>query len=421
MRWLITPGTVFILAGWPVPAFAHAAAGNREGWFPLDPWGLSILVCASVIYLIGFRNLRRRSGRRVATTDAYVAFIAAVVVALLVLTGPLDHLADELFSAHMVQHLMLMLSVAPLLVIARAGIVVYWALPVRTRKRIGLWWIRGNGTLLQPLLTSPVAIWAWFCGAFVFWHIPGPYEWALKNNSLHILEHLFFVVTAYGFWSVVMEPVGRRRLDYGATLLFVSTAAVVSGLPGALLILTTHPLYRGHAAGAAEWGLSLVQDQQLGGLIMWVPGGFAYLSAVSVLVLRWLEDAERRSLRLKPLGSILCLLLLLPLAGCNVPQARTSAASAVGDPVKGQALIVSVGCYTCHTIPGVDRAHGRVGPPLTEFGQRTMIAGMLPNTPTNLVRWIRNPQAIVPGNAMPDADLSDEDARNIAAYLYTLQ
>ena len=420
MRRLITPGTVLILAGWPVPAFAHAVAGNQEGWFPLDPWGLSILAGASLIYLIGFRNLRRRSGRRVATTDAYVAFIAAVVVALLALTGPLDHLAGELFSAHMVQHLTLMLTVAPLLVVARAGIIVYWALPVGARKGIGLWWIRGKGSLLQPLLTNPIAIWAWFCGAFAFWHIPGPYDWALKNNGVHILEHLFFVFTAYGFWSVVMEPVGRRRLDYGSTLLFVSTAAVVSGLPGALMILTTRPLYPGHAAGVAGWGLSLVQDQQLGGLIMWIPGGFAYLAAIAVLVLRWLEDAERRSLSLRPLAPLLCVPLLLALAGCDAPQARRSTASQLGDPAKGRALIKSVGCYTCHTIPGIDRGRGRVGPPLIEFGQRTMIAGMLPNTPSNLVRWLRTPQAIVPGNAMPDTDLSEEDARDIAAYLYTL-
>ncbi len=421
MRALIVTIAGISAAAWPVAALAHAGAEAGEGWFPLEPWGFSLMAAASLIYLLGFRNMRRRSGTRVATPGAGAAFAAAVGVALAVLTGPLDHLADELFSAHMAQHLTLMLVVAPLLVLARAGMVVFWALPASVRKPLGTWWTHGSGALLQPLLTSPIAIWSWFCGAFVFWHLPGPYEWALRNEAVHILEHLFFVVTAYAFWSIVIEPLGRRRLDYGAALLFVATAAVVSGLPGALMILTSRPLYGGHASGVAEWGLTLVEDQQLGGLIMWIPGGFAYLAAVSMLLFRWLDDAERRALRLRPLAPLLCLLAILPLAGCDAPLARQSGAAQIGDPDRGEKLITSVGCSTCHKIPGIARANGMVGPPLTNFRKRTIIAGMLPNTPDNLVRWLRRPQAVVPGNAMPDIGLSEEDARNIAAYLYTIE
>jgi cytochrome c1 len=92
-----------------------------------------------------------------------------------------------------------------------------------------------------------------------------------------------------------------------------------------------------------------------------------------------------------------------------------------GNASRGSQRITEFGCAACHTIPGVKNANGNVGPPLTRIGDRTYIAGMLRNTPANLVRWIREPQAVVPGNAMPDMKISEADARDIAAYLYTIR
>lgn len=92
-----------------------------------------------------------------------------------------------------------------------------------------------------------------------------------------------------------------------------------------------------------------------------------------------------------------------------------------GDARRGPKLIVHFGCAGCHTVPGVAGARGTVGPPLTQFAARGYIAGMLRNTPPNLVRWIRDPQGVVPGNAMPNMGVSDAQARDIAAYLYTLR
>ena len=108
----------------------------------------------------------------------------------------------------------------------------------------------------------------------------------------------------------------------------------------------------------------------------------------------------------------------------------TSVAALSGEPafripgsniVRGREEIVSTGCAACHTIPGIAGATGNVGPPLTRFGDRTFVAGMLPNTPTNLVRWIRFPQSVVPGNAMPNMQIGEAEARDIAAFLYTLR
>jgi len=109
------------------------------------------------------------------------------------------------------------------------------------------------------------------------------------------------------------------------------------------------------------------------------------------------------------------------LAACEPRPQNQAMAVAGGDPDRGAALIGQVGCGACHQIPGVTAAAGEVGPPLTHIAQRTVIAGVLANTPDNLIRWIQTPQAVVPGNAMPDMGLNPQQARDIAAYLGTLQ
>lgn len=92
-----------------------------------------------------------------------------------------------------------------------------------------------------------------------------------------------------------------------------------------------------------------------------------------------------------------------------------------GNAARGRELVSEFGCARCHTIPGIAGPKGNVGPPLTKFGERTFVAGMLRNTPSNLQHWIRSPQSVVPGNAMPDMGVTEQQARDIAAFLYTLR
>jgi cytochrome c1 len=122
------------------------------------------------------------------------------------------------------------------------------------------------------------------------------------------------------------------------------------------------------------------------------------------------------------LGAGLVLMAVGALAGCTGGHATRPYSVAVdGSPQRGRALIVHYGCGACHTIPGIYTARGLVGPPLFFWSRRTMIAGELPNNPANLVRWIENPPAIEPGTAMPNLGVTPPQARDIAAYLYTLQ
>ncbi|HEY7298373.1 MAG TPA: c-type cytochrome [Xanthobacteraceae bacterium] len=121
-------------------------------------------------------------------------------------------------------------------------------------------------------------------------------------------------------------------------------------------------------------------------------------------------------------GLSISLLIPLVLAGCNDDSgARAAGLSIAGDPQHGSALIGQYGCGSCHTIPGIADADGLVGPPLTRIGSRIYIAGILRNTPENMVAWLRDPQAFVPGNAMPNVGLDEQNARDVAAFLATLR
>jgi cytochrome c1 len=121
-------------------------------------------------------------------------------------------------------------------------------------------------------------------------------------------------------------------------------------------------------------------------------------------------------------GAVLSVWLIAGMLGCNAGQAKRSyAVGGIGNAEHGKQLITHYGCGACHMVPGVHAARGLVGPPLFFFSERTMIAGELPNTPANLARWIQHPRQVEPNTAMPDLGVTDYEAYDIAAYLYTLR
>ncbi|HEX6957883.1 MAG TPA: cytochrome c oxidase assembly protein [Ferrovibrio sp.] len=380
---------------------------------------IAALLAAVALYTAGRRRLSRRAGRPVIAMTARLAFYAAMAALAAALISPIDGYATILFSIHMVQHLLLIIVAAPLLAWSRPLLVLFWSLPRAWRKRLAAGWLARSLPRHVGWAAHPLSLWGLFCGIFVFWHLPGPYQWALGDDLLHSFEHVSLLAAAYGFWSVVIVPDGRRRLDYGTSLLFVASAAIFSGLPGALMILATHLLYAAHAVTVMPWSLTPLQDQQLAGLIMWIPAGMAYLAAICALFVCWLRDAEKRAnARLTTIGPLLIVALLM--AGCDEPQAAQMKDFG-GNAERGKSAISQIGCGSCHIIPGVTGARGLAGPPLSQMGRRAYVAGVLPNTPENLMAWLQHPQRIAPGNAMPDMDLSERQARDIAAYLYTLR
>lgn len=413
-----------------------AGAGARFAELPWN-WEAWILICLGLAvfgYTRGLWRLDPEVRARVFGVWRGASFAGGIGTLFVALISPFDALDDELFSAHMVQHLCLMMVAAPLLVWGRPAMAFLWAFPLRSRRALGRFWSvsglqRGVDSLMSPLL-----VWTLCSAVLWFWHIPAAYGWALENGAVHTLEHFCFLLTALMFWTLVLEPFGRRRLSYGQTILFVATLGVQNGLLGALLTFAGHPFYRAHFTTTAAWGLTPLEDQQLAGLIMWMPASLIHLGALVVLFIAWMKDAESAARRATSsltatklsnaslrYGAIVTILLTVSLSGCARDEAHSVWSIPGASPARAPALLKAYGCSACHAIPGVDDAGGLAGPPLAHFGRRTYIAGVLSNRPENLVRWIRVPQTVIPGNAMPNTGVTAADARDIAAYLYTLQ
>jgi cytochrome c oxidase assembly factor CtaG len=403
------------------PAWAHGGREHDLDW-SWNPVVILALAVAGAWYACGVRRLR---GARCASAPRRACFASATVIVFLALVSPIDALGDRLFAAHMIQHLLLIVVAAPLFALAAPAPVLLAGLPRRWRLGVlRVWRWRPTRAAIDGLF-HPAVVWTAFCGTIVFWHFPAPYRWALHDGPLHAVEHLTFLLSALLFWTVVFDRAVRRRLNHAATLLLIVTAAILSDLPGALMLLAPRPFYPTSAADAAAWGLTPLQDQQLAGVIMWVPMSFAFIGAGIWVFLRWMKAAEQGALRaVRRTRAATAMLMLLAVPCLSLEAARQAHAAsplgAQGDWRRGAALIGRLGCGGCHTIPGIDNAKGRVGPPLTGFGDRLYVAGMLPNTPDNLIAWIENPQRIVPGNVMPILGINDSDARDIATYLYTL-
>jgi len=293
----------YLFSGFAIAAclsFASPARASGESFAQLGwnwEWWILVLLATAVFgYVRGLLCMDPKARLHVFGFGRYLAFGAGIAVLFVALISPLDALDDQLFSAHMVQHMALMLIAPPLLVWGRPATAWLWAFPLPARRGIGRFWMGAPGVQGSiRALMAPLAVWVLSSFALWFWHLPGPYGWALVNEWVHTLEHSCFFLTSLAFWSLVLAPYGRRQLDYGSSLLFVGTLGMQMGLLGAVLTFAARPVYLGHASTTAAWGLTPLEDQQLAGLIMWVPASFVYLGAMAVLFVAWLHDAERKA------------------------------------------------------------------------------------------------------------------------------
>lgn len=260
--------------------------------------------------------------------------------------------------------------------------------------------------------------------ALWFWHFPRPYQAALANPALHALEHASFLGTAVCFWWVVLHPTGRRTLGFGAAIVYIGITLCESGALGALLMFSARAWYPMHAAGERLWGMTPLDDQRLAGLIMWIPASAVYVTAAAMLFLEWMRTDER-TVRVadgaRIVAAIVCMVGCVFGSACTRSDPPTRQTIANSDPSRGRIAIDRFGCGSCHDIPGIRGANGMVGPPLTHWSQRRTIAGEMENTPDHLITWITMPQAVEPGTAMPNMGISDGEARDIAAYLYSIR
>jgi putative membrane protein len=256
-------------------------------WKP-DPFAVAVLAVSLTWYALGLWRMRQRGGLQHVPAFEIASVLIGWIVLATALLSPLATLSEWLFSVHMTQHELLMLVSAPLIAIGRPLTPMLFALPHRWRRATHV----AAGTGAVTFLTTPVIVFAAHAAALWIWHLPLLYEAAVVSEGVHIIQHICFTATAALFWwSLIRGRYGR--LGYGAALLYIFGTAVHSGGLGALLALSPvpwYPLYVDRAAGLAD----PLTDQQIGGLIMWVPSGIVMMLFALALFAAWLGEAERR-------------------------------------------------------------------------------------------------------------------------------
>ena len=268
----------------PSASWAH---GGGDGIWTSDPWVVSPLIMSAFLYSVGLVALWRRAGigRGIRRWQA-ACYAAGWLLLATALLSPLHWLGEHLFTAHMIEHELIMAVAAPLLALARPIGALLWAFPLVLRQRlgqIGRWrWLRGSWSFL----TSPVPATTWHGAVIWFWHAPVLFDDAVAHVAVHRLQHFSFLASALAFWWALL-----RRAERGAAVLHLFVTMVHTTILGALLVLVPRVLYPGQTAQAPKWRLTPLEDQQLAGLVMWVPAGTVYAGAALVFAALWVRQS----------------------------------------------------------------------------------------------------------------------------------
>lgn len=253
------------------------------------------LVVAAGLYIRGWRRLRRRGrgGRILKPWRAwcYAAGLGTVAIALLSPIGTFDSM---FFFMHMTQHLLLIMVAAPLLWLGAPLLPTMWAFDRGPRRRLGrLFQDRNPVHRVFHFLTGPAVALTVYILVLFIWHYPPLYDAAQGRSWVHDLEHVMFLGGALLFWWPVVHPSGgKRRLSYGAGILYIFPAKIAGFVLGATLTLSSEPFYTTFLESPSLWGLTPLGDQQLAGLLMWVVGGLLYIIPLLVLVLMMMQEDE---------------------------------------------------------------------------------------------------------------------------------
>ena len=266
-------------------AWAHGGHGHSEppGW-TLDPWIITPLLLTVALFAGGWLRLygRSSSGRTTLRARAWLFAIGWLTLAG-ALVSPLHEAGERSFTAHMLEHELLMLLAAPLLVLSEPLAVMLWAFPGAARRIVGQ--LATARPIAGPFRALTGAVTATFIQAAVLWiwHMPSLFYVALANEGWHATQHLCFIVSALLFWTAMLGRHGAGAStapDRMLAAFCLVVTSVITGALGALMAFSDSPWYAGYARLAlGPFGLTPAEDQQLAGLLMWVPGGLVHLVA----------------------------------------------------------------------------------------------------------------------------------------------
>jgi putative membrane protein len=206
-----------------------------------------------------------------------LSFFAGLIVIFVSLNGPLHDLSDYyLFSAHMVQHLLLTLAVPPLLLVGAPG----WLLrPLIADARVAA---------VARWATRPTRCFAFFNVVVAVWHLPPMYNTAMEYHAVHIVQHITFLVVSVLMWWPFLSPLPELpRLAYPGQMLYCFLMAIPMSIVAIYIAMADHILYPAYSIAPRLWGITPMMDQQIGGLIMWIPGGLFFYAVMSVVFFKW--------------------------------------------------------------------------------------------------------------------------------------
>lgn len=259
-----------------------------------DPFVVIPLALSAYWYSAGLVRIWRDAGigHGIRRWEA-AAFCCGWLALIVALVSPLHAWGSMLFSAHMTQHEVLMLVAAPLMVLGKPIIGILKGLPVGwTRDLVrwtsALWWRR-----VWRFITNPIVAWLIHAIVLWVWHIPLMFQATLSSDFIHAMQHLSFLLSALLFWWAVMQG-PHRALNFGVAILYMFTTALHSGALGALITFAGSTWYPAYATTAPNWGMTALEDQQLGGMIMWIPACVTYIVAGLALAVGAMRSAEER-------------------------------------------------------------------------------------------------------------------------------
>lgn len=270
MRRLVLVATLI-----PVPALAHGPAALAEYWVT---WALLLTL---VGYLVGVA----RAGQRPSLMRLSL-FLCGWATLAIALVGPIEHWAGSSLAGHMTQHMLLLAAAPPLLLLARPMPQYLQALPARARRLVGA----PLGQIYRVSAAAPVSAFIVHGLAIWFWHLPLPLQLAIEHQLLHDAVHFLFFSSGLWFWWSLIAPGRLGQGGFGLASVLAVLTMMHTGMLGALLTFAPQLLYPDHPAGFG--GFDHLSDQQLAGLLMWVPGGLIYAAAALALTGHWLQRID---------------------------------------------------------------------------------------------------------------------------------
>lgn len=249
----------------------------------------SVIVGCALLLAVYFRRVRGASWQRKSS------YVLGVLVLFLSIESPLDSLGDTyLFSAHMVQHLLMILIVPPLML---------YGIPESEARS----WLRHPRVARAERIFGRASVaWILGIGTMTIWHLPVLYNFAIAHEPVHIFQHLTFLVTGTMFWWPIMSPLPERRLAPVASIFYLFAAVMENSLLGILITFMPVGYYTAYVHPADplgalhlirdQWELSAISDQRLGGLFMWIPGCSVYFVAILMIVVSWWDDGDEQQM-----------------------------------------------------------------------------------------------------------------------------